>query len=419
MNLKPFHHRALAILCLAAFLPTFLQAVEIRTWTDAKGRNLEARLVRVVDDKVELQLKDGKSATIKISTLSSADQKYLEDHWKVEMDVNDPSKPGEPEKDVRIDTKVFKSWDSQIALNDDNLVFDVLETPHFLILTNGSLRGKDTGQQAERMWHGMSFQHPTFRSKWEEEKKVIIMVEDSDVWHELGVYAQERLKEMDQNESADKLSKTWNLATSGGMYLEPGLVQQHKVFVGVRAIYAHNRSLQRGVWSPFRTHILADDMISQQIGGVAGFASEGLFAFTKGHSFFKEVSLTGTSVTQLLSAESYEGDEIFQRGGFEDARNWPKIVKQLLRKGAKPDMGELYQAKRETVTREEIVFMYGLSAFMQSTKGRLAAYANLVERMDTSAGVPEPIEVAKIFGYESAEAIHTDWHEWMGTSAFR
>ncbi|MEM9479882.1 MAG: SHD1 domain-containing protein [Verrucomicrobiota bacterium] len=408
----------LALLLSAVALHTAWSA-ELRIWTDVKGRTLEARFVRVVDEEVELQLKDGKTAEVKISTLSSADQEYLEEYANVETDVNDPTPAGEPEKDARIDTKLFKKWESDLVLNDSELVFEVLETPNFLILTTGSVRGKDTAENAERLWHGMSFQHPTFRSKFEEKKLAIVVTDEPEVWSELGQYYRNRLREMEEFEAEDQISKTWPVSTSAGFVFEGPLAERYNIFPNATAIHATDRSLERGVWSPFRTHILSEALLRVQIGGIVSFGSEGLLALSKGHAYYKEVSLCGTSVTQLISADSFDSDEVFQRGGFDDGRNWSKIAKTLLRKGAKPDMGNLYAARRDNISAEQIVFIYGLSAFMQSTKGRLAGYAKLVERMDTSATVPEPLEVARIFGHESTEEFHQEWHEWMKTSDFR
>lgn len=48
-----------------------------RTFTDSRGRTVEARVVRVDGDQVTIQRRDGKQFTVSIATFSSADQEFL------------------------------------------------------------------------------------------------------------------------------------------------------------------------------------------------------------------------------------------------------------------------------------------------------------------------------------------------------
>ena len=41
-----------------------------------------------------------------------------------------------------------------------SLEFDVIESEHFLVMSSGNVKGKDTAELAERLWYGMNFQHP-------------------------------------------------------------------------------------------------------------------------------------------------------------------------------------------------------------------------------------------------------------------
>lgn len=49
---------------------------EYRIWTDQGGKQIEAELVRVVDDKVVLRKQDGAELKVSLDTLSKKDQKY-------------------------------------------------------------------------------------------------------------------------------------------------------------------------------------------------------------------------------------------------------------------------------------------------------------------------------------------------------
>ncbi len=58
---------------------------EYRTFRDAIGRSVQARVMRVDDDRVTLQRTDGKQFTVPIDGFSEADQQYLQ-QWYVKAD---------------------------------------------------------------------------------------------------------------------------------------------------------------------------------------------------------------------------------------------------------------------------------------------------------------------------------------------
>lgn len=73
------------VLSLANLLP-----VAARTWTDVKGREIEAEYVSQTSDAVVLKLASGKEVTVPIKNLSRADLSYL-----IDLDIGTPSKEGE------------------------------------------------------------------------------------------------------------------------------------------------------------------------------------------------------------------------------------------------------------------------------------------------------------------------------------
>jgi len=56
---------------------------------------------------------------------------------------------------------------------------------------------------------------------------------------------------------------------------------------------------------------------------------------------------------------------------------------------------------------------------MQSTPQRLAAYTKMIERIDTSQQVPEPVEIAKLFGFETPEEFEADWKDFIESTSFK
>lgn len=56
------------------------QADDLRTWTDAQARKMEATLLRIEDPAVILKLKDGREISYPLAKLSEADRKYIEEN---------------------------------------------------------------------------------------------------------------------------------------------------------------------------------------------------------------------------------------------------------------------------------------------------------------------------------------------------
>ncbi|MCU0873830.1 MAG: hypothetical protein MUE50_15955, partial [Pirellulaceae bacterium] len=74
---------ACAVLCLGTCLPAACSdqggSAEdgYRTFTDSRGRAVQARVVRAEGDQVTIQRRDGKRFTVPIATFSPADQESL------------------------------------------------------------------------------------------------------------------------------------------------------------------------------------------------------------------------------------------------------------------------------------------------------------------------------------------------------
>ena len=68
-----------ALMLLVGSLGNAAEKQEFRTWTDIKGRKLEAAMVDVRDGNVLLKLSDGKVYPWPIEKLSKADQDYVKE----------------------------------------------------------------------------------------------------------------------------------------------------------------------------------------------------------------------------------------------------------------------------------------------------------------------------------------------------
>lgn len=407
-----------------------MQSADLRTWTSSKGQTVVARFVALEGNQVVIQLENGNTAKFEIDILSQADKQYLAEFANFEIDVKDATPADEPEKRIKFDSKTVEKLDKNVALDESTLVFNAVQTEHFLILFEGSINYRDTAECAERLWNGMSFHHPTFKDKFTDGRRfVLILIEKEDTWPDLVEYNYKRALELlgekandmgEERVMVDNNKKALLSASAGGISLPRQVIDDHNTFETARAIKMVRKDLEKKVWQPFRTNILSGSLLGLQMGGVSSFGNRGYFAIGTGHAYYKEVSLCDETQTQLIGAETYEGDDLFKTGGFEDGRNWPKITKKLLRDESKwPTLNGIFSAEQRTLTPEQCVYIFGLSYYMQSTKGRLAAYAKLIKLIETSNQVPEEIEIAKIFGFDSVKDLEKDWVEFMKSTKFR
>ena len=400
-------------------------SAEPRTWTNLKGQNIKAQLIAVDGDYVILRLQNGRDSRILRKTLSIGDQKFLEEYGGAEKIPIDPKgKITVPEKEMKFNSKTLIKRDDKFELPDGySLQFDIVESEHFLIMSSGKVRGKDTAELAERLWYGMNFQHPGFAEKWGDEKKAIFLCGEKTDYDILGKYYVDQLANSGRAQEASNSARTWPMSSGAGLFLDNDTCDKYNVMNGARAFRADSKSnFQRGVWNPFPAHCIAQDVLSVQMGGAGGGAgSEGYYAISTGHGYYKEIQLTDETVTSLLDANTYESDEVVKSGGFDDGKKWARTLRDLVKKEkVSPSLAALYRVNRASeLTPELTVLMYGFARYMQSTPDRISKFSKVMERVDTSRSIPVPLEMAKLFGFETVQEFETDWINYLKSSAFK
>ena len=414
----------LLTLLLSLFLVNLSYSAEPRTWTNLKGQQIKAQLVSVDGDYVILRLENGRDSRVLRKTLSIGDQKFLEEYGGAEKIPIDPkAKITVPEKEMKFNSKTLIKRDDKFELPDGySLQFDIVESEHFLVMSSGKVRGKDTAELAERLWYGMNFQHPGFAEKWGDEKKAIFLCGEKTDYDILGKYTVDQIANTDAQAASNKAS-VWPVSLSGGLFLGNDICDKYDVKMNATAFRADAKSpFKRGVWNPFPTHNIAKDILNVQMGGAGGGAgSDGYLAISVGHGYYKEIQLADEAVTNYLSANTYESDEVVKSGGFKDGRKWARTLRDLVKKEkVSPSISELYRVNKVAqLTPELTVLMYGFARYMQSTPDRISKFSKVMERVDTSRSIPVPLEMAKLFGFETVQEFESDWINYLKSTAFK
>ena len=420
---------ALAALALP-LLATHCFALEPRTWIVMDGRIIEGELQKVSGSLVSILDNLGHQVQLDKSWLSIGDNEYVRENFPEAkaggggfVSSSAVALP-QPAKTAKIDPKTFKLAAGTFALPTDS--YDIMETPHFKVMYQKPVDPRDIGELAERLWLDAAFYHATFTQKFRSQKMAIFLAPTDSHYERIGAWVADLYRKAGQAENANRIAAAWPKTAAGPIRLtadvarDNGVIEHARVFRAVRPNpYTKKPEAQRGVWIPFHVHCLAEDLLDVQAGGVSSFGSKGWYAVNSGHAYYKEVFLTGKSETGIVRSQSASGNDVSTTGGFHDVRNWATELKKLVRKGdVKATMENLYLLTLESADAKGNVLAYAWARFLESSLPRLTAFSKLAERISTSNQMPEPEDLAKIFGYANAAALEVDFQKYVQSAEF-
>lgn len=399
------------------------QAADLRFWTSRKGSVIEAQLSGVEGDSAVLVTPEPKEIKIKIVDLSLADRQHLVEFADQPKEILTTVELGIPEKNVRIDKKQFKRLEKQLTFDEDTeLIFDLYESDHFLVATAGKARPNAVAEIAERLWHGMAFQHMNFRQDWGDKKMVIFLIEDEPLYAAMGKYYTGYLSKLGQEDAANRLVLLWDRVAGTDFQVPTDVQEEYNVFGRARVLRIQDSVSKsfRKVFGPFPTHTIATTLLAKQMGGQSSISPSGYFALLTGHGYYKEIQLADKSETTMLSADDYEGDEIAESRGFQDGTSWAKTLRKLVKgDDVKLQFRPMLSWESSALTPEQLVVMYSFSYYMNSNAERVSNFAEMVRRIESSKQVPAAIEIAKIYGFETVEELEASWKEFVLSRDFK
>lgn len=403
-----------------AMMATFSQAADFRIWTSSKGTSIEAQLLKYRDGVVKLVTKDPKEISLKVTDLSLADRQYLIEYAEAAGDVIFQGTPSIPELSYRKPKDFLTKLQDRLTFDGNSVLsFDLYETKHFVFAVGKGVRVTGIAETAEACWHGMAFQHFEFRENWGETRQLIVIPSESEQYAELGKYQVALLEKTGQEKYAAKVKLTWDKVAATGVTVPAESVEKLKLKEQAAVFNIKDPKRFRRKFDSFQTHVICGRLFGTQVGGVSSVSGVGYFSLSTGHAYYKEIQLTQKTETNLISAD-YGGD-VATKSGFEDGSAWPRLLKKLVKKGkVKPGLLKTLAIQSPAaVTPENLVTMYSLSCYMQSTQKRIAAYAKLARLINTSDQIPDPTELVKIFGFDSIGDFEKDWIAFVVSKDFK
>lgn len=406
-----------------------LHALEPRTWISLDGRTLDAELVKTEGDVVLLKDKTGTTLKVPKASLSFGDLDYIAEFAPEEKTSGFAPKPSgkvkvpSPAKEMKFNNKSIVKDAGEIKLG--GLAFRHAETPHFKVLYSKGFDPSDTAELAERLWHDTAFFHASFAGKFKDRRMAIVLADNANEFPKLGEWYTEIITATGNTEAATATRNAWPKLSSTSITLPAETADQNGLLTSATIIRSAGRGAKpgdgdnaKGVWASFRTHVLAGDLMGVQAGGVSSFAKEGLFAIFTGHSYYKEIDLTGASATGVLQSDT--GKKASGAAGYDTGKNWAAELKRRIRKNdIKPNLTTLFASSRNDAKPDDLALAYSFSRFLQSTPERHTAYGKLMERISTSKQVPDPDTMAKIYGLEDAAGLEKAWLAFIDSGDFR
>jgi hypothetical protein len=407
------------LLLVSAVSTLFSSAADFRIWTSMKGSSIEAQILKYDNGVAFLTTKEPKEIQIKVVDLSLADRQYLIEFAQADKDLLLKGEPSIPEKAWRKPKDFIKKLEETLSLDGSEDGFELYETKHYLFAASRGVNPQGLAETAEACWHGMAFQHLEFIENWGTTRKLIIVPKDPEVYQAVGIYEQERLVAAGQNERAENLAEIWTRIGVGSIGVKEELMKKFNLKDRGMAFHTKDKKDFRKEWNSFQTHVICSDLLSEQLGGVSSISGNGYFALSRGHAFYKEIQLTKKTETNLINKDS--GGDIGSKKGFADGTAWAKELRKLVKKGkVTPKLQQTLDLQGPTdLDPEKLVTMYALSCYLQSTQPRIAAYAKLCRRINTSDQVPATSELVKFFGFETVEAFEKDWVEFIKSRDFK
>lgn len=144
------------------FLVSFGNAEEVRTWTSADGRQLQASLVDLDEESVTLKLQNGREAEIALTRLSPSDRTYLSELRSAGMAFSPDPLPEETSAPNEIEV----TGGPEVYLTP-HFSFETQEPVSKAFISEASRIYEGTFEALHAIPHGLTFAPPSGKSHFE------------------------------------------------------------------------------------------------------------------------------------------------------------------------------------------------------------------------------------------------------------
>jgi len=391
---------------------------EFRTFTDTKGRSLEAKVLRVAGAKCQIERKDGKRFIMDIATFTEDDQDYL-----FNFAANPPAVgavPDAPAPPMAMEAGAPAEGDVPLAFTE--IDFKQKDTDHFSI--HSSARKFEPAEgHAEKAWDLMSavykdtlkadFEQMQFAAPNKERNRADFSSADSKFRYRI-YFAQnedEFTKMMDQYAATmdgqrqarfvaltpqlgnfDDIDNRWLVIFKqpGRADASYGNVLVHKLAANLTASQTRRRTVP--LW------------------------------LAAGTGYWMENQLFKRCQVHYLDFQQYYADqegEVTKSDILDSRSTWSNPVRNLCRKGTRFGVVDVLTAEPGNLSPELSGYVFAFTAFLLSTEDRRQKFQNMILAQRDAPDRMREETVVSAMGYDSVEKMEEDWYKYILSNDFK
>jgi hypothetical protein len=386
-----------------------------RTWTDTKGRKVEAEFVSQTANKVTVKLATGKEVTLPKLTLSEVDQEFLKTAAPAPASAPPAASTsraaftGPTFDSARIDKNKWKRTPLR-DLKLQGLDFpSQIETEHFFIAGGPGVKPallETNAEACERLYAHITRLVPRLMETFRDQRMTLWITANRDDMEVFGNSISSR-----PGGGFTALSDTVIAAA----VLPDEMVSEQKFVRNTRIIRADGNESQRSVKWPSRLFFNASAIFHATTSNMKMNAGNSIGLIELGWCYFLESEICGKITTEV---QFTGGDEV---QGFRNGRAWPATVKTILKNGstAKPGAVLLLQTVKARATPLETGIAFGFAHWCFRDPARARQFSSMLDSSISEGLAPDPESFAKAFGFESVAAFDAAFNAYLKSDQFK
>lgn len=380
-----------------------------RTWTDTKGRKIEAEFVSQTADKVTLKLAStGKDAVLAKTQLCPEDQEFLKTATAAPP-AGRVTFTGQTYDSARLDKSKFKRVTPPRDLKITKTEFPhQMETEHFFIAAGAAVKPaalEANAEVCERLYAHMVRVLPLLEETFRDRRMAIWIPADGDEMMTFGSW----INSEDGGHFEGR--PTYNVS---GAILPKAMVDEQKFLPTTRFLRGDHPDTPRTKKWGMRLFFVGGTALYNATRDVKMNDTNSLGLLELGWSYYLEGDICGNITTEVSFAGS--GDTV---EGFRNGRTWPAAIKAILKNGVKPSAAKLLQTKKDAAQPIDVGLAYGFCHWCFRDPARAKQFNEMGTAAIAASKAPDPETFVKAFGFADVAAFDKAFNDYLMSDRFQ
>lgn len=380
-----------------------------RTWTDTKGRKIEAEFVSQTADKVIIKpVSTGKDVTLTKTQLSAEDQEFLKTATAAPA-AGRVTFTGQTYDSVRLDKSKWKRLTPPRDLKIKKTEFPLqLETEHFFIAAGAKVKPAVLDANAEvceRLYSHMVRILPLLEETFRDRRMTVWIPANGDEMMAFGSWINS------EDGGHFEGGPTFNVV---GAIVPKAMVDEQKFLSTTRILRGDHPDNQRTKKWGMRLFFIGGTALYNATRDVKMNDTNSLGLLELGWSYFLEGDICGNITTEVSFAGNSNTVE-----GFRNGRTWPAAIKGILKNGARPSAAKLLQTKKDAAQPIDVGLAYGFCHWCFRDATRAKQFNAMYSEAIAAGLAPDPETFVKAFGFADTAAFDKAFYDYLMSDRFQ